>query len=169
MNYDNFNDIEALKIAINMEEEGLEFYSTLMKNAKEKWAKEIFSKLATEEKKHEETFKNAYREITSSSNAGQGYEDYTVSEYIKHLIDTGVFTQKGEAKRLLSQIKTEIDALKIGIQAEKDAILYYYETAKHARNEAGKKAFEYLLNEEKKHLKLLAEQLKTLKKKSPGD
>lgn len=164
MNYENFNDLEALKIAINIEEEGLEFYSILSKNARKREAKEIFCKLASDEKEHLDTFTKAYNETLSSANSAEGYEDYTVDEYIKHVIDTGVFTQKGEAKRLTTEIKTDIDALKIGIQAEKDAILYYHEAFKNTRNDAGKRAFEFLLNEEKKHLKFLAEKLKELKK-----
>ena len=39
MKYENFNDAEALKIAVNIEEEGLEFYSTLMKSARDREVK----------------------------------------------------------------------------------------------------------------------------------
>lgn len=163
MKYENFNDAEALKIAINIEEEGLEFYSILMKSVKDDKAKDIFSKLASAEKKHLALFQKAYLDITSPANPAQGCEDYTVDLYLKDLVDTGIFTKKGEARRLASEIKTDIDALKIGIQAEKDSILYYTEAAKNTKYEAGRKAFEQLANEEKKHLKMLAEQLKAVK------
>lgn len=163
MKYENFNDAEALKIAINIEEEGLEFYSILMKSVKDDKAKDIFSKLASAEKKHLALFQKAYLDITSPANPAQGCEDYTVDLYLKDLVDTGIFTKKGEARRLASEIKTDIDALKIGIQAEKDSILYYTEAAKNTKYEAGRKAFEQLTNEEKKHLKMLAEQLKAVK------
>src|SRR3972149_3097086 len=164
MKHENFNDAEALKIAINIEEEGLEFYSILMKNAKDAKAKEIFSQLASAEKKHLALFQKALLEVTDAATMAQGCEDYTVDLYLKDLVDTGIFTKKGEARRLATEIKTDIDALKIGIQAEKDSILYYTEAAKNTKYEAGKKAFEQLTSEEKKHLKLLAEQLKVLKK-----
>lgn len=164
MKYENFNDGEALKLAINTEEEGLEFYSTLAKNAKDIKVKEVFSKLASDEKDHLTLFQKAYHEITSSINATEGCEDYTVDLYLKYLIDTGIFAQKGEAKRLAMETKSDIDALKIGIQAEKDSILYYSEAARNTRHTMGKTAFERLVNEEKKHLKLLAEQIKALKK-----
>lgn len=163
MKYENFNDAEALKIAINIEEEGLEFYSILMKSVKDDKAKDIFSKLASAEKKHLALFQKAYLDITSPANPAQGCEDYTVDLYLKDLVDTGIFTKKGEARRLVSEIKTDIDALKIGIQAEKDSILYYTEAAKNTKYEAGRKAFEQLANEEKKHLRMLAEQLKAVK------
>ncbi len=164
MKYENFNDAEALKIAISIEEEGLEFYSILMKSAKDEGAKEIFSKLAFAEKEHLALFQKAYHEIISSAGQTQGCEDYTADLYIKYVVDSGIFTQKGEARRLATEIKTDIDALKIGIQAEKDSILYYSEAAKKTKHEGGKNAFEQLTNEEKKHLKILAEYLKILNK-----
>ena len=163
MKYENFNDAEALKIAINIEEEGLEFYSILMKSAKDTKVKEIFSKLASAEKEHLTRFQQAYLEINSPTSPVQGCEDYTVDLYLKDLVDTGVFTKKGAARRLAAEITTDIYALKIGIQAEKDSILYYTEAAKNTKYPAGKMAFEQLANEEKSHLKLLAEQLKALK------
>lgn len=163
MKHENFNDAEALKIAINIEKEGLEFYSILMKNAKDEKVKEIFSKLASAEKKHLTLFQKAYSEITSPASTVQGCEDYTVDLYLKYLVDTGIFTKKGEARRLAAEITTDVEALNIGIQAEKDSILYYSEAAKNTKHEGGKKAFEQLTNEEKKHLQWLASQLKALK------
>jgi len=163
MKHENFNDAEALKIAINIEEEGLAFYSILMKNAKDEQVKEIFSKLASAEKKHLTLFQKAYSEITSPASTIQGCEDYTVDLYLKYLVDTGIFTKKGEARRIAAEITTDVEALNIGIQAEKDSILYYSEAAKNTKHEGGKKAFEQLTNEEKKHLQWLASQLKALK------
>ena len=49
-----------------------------------------------------------------------------------------MFTQKGEVKRLTAEIKTDIDALRIGIQAEKDAILFYSEAAKTQKTRKAK-------------------------------
>ena len=153
MKYENFNDAEVLRIAVNMEEEGLAFYSSLAKNVKNAKVKEIFSILANEEKNHLNNFQKVYNEITASRDSEQGCEDYTVDEYIRHLVETGVFTQKGEVKRLTTEIKTDIDALRIGIQAEKNT-----------KNKEGQKAFEFLVNEEKKHLKMLADLLRVFKK-----
>jgi len=93
MNIGNFNDIEALKIAINMEKEGLSFYTAMKENTRNAETKEIFSQLAEEEKDHLSTFQNIYETLISSKNQTQSCEDYRVDEYLKHLIDTGVFTQ----------------------------------------------------------------------------
>ncbi|MDR4506718.1 MAG: ferritin family protein [Candidatus Brocadiaceae bacterium] len=165
MKYENFNDLEALDIAVNMEKEGFDFYTVLKENAKEKKVKELFSRLALEEKKHLELFQKAYNEINDSVSPVHGCEDYTVDAYLKHLVDTGVFSQKNEAKQLATEIKTDREALKIGIQAEKDAILYYSEAVKNTKNAAGKKIFDQLVAEERKHLEILSEYLKVLKEK----
>ena len=163
MKYENFNDAEALKIAVNIEGEGLEFYSILRKNTKDPKTKEIFSKLASDEKEHLSRFQKAYLEITSPTNTMEGCEDYTVDLYLKYLVFTGIFAKKGDARRIANEVKTDIDALKIGIQAEKDSILYYNEATKNTRHPAGKKVFEQLVSEEKQHLRVLAEHLKALK------
>ena len=92
MKYENFNDAEALKIAINIEEEGLEFYSILMKGAKDDKAKDVFSKLASAEKKHLALFQKAYLDITSPANPVQGCEDYTEDLYLQALVDTRLAT-----------------------------------------------------------------------------
>ncbi|MBM4053905.1 MAG: DUF2202 domain-containing protein [Planctomycetes bacterium] len=163
MNFENFNDQEALKIAINMEKEGLAFYSTMRDNTKDAKAKEIFAKLAEEEQEHMDTFRRIYDSLSSSQEQTSGCEDYTAEEYLKHLIDTGVFTRKDKAKKLALQTKSDIDALKIGIQAEKEAILYYQEALLHTKNKEGKKAFKQLIHEEKQHLGILAKQITLLK------
>lgn len=163
MRYENFNDGEALKIAVNIEEEGLEFYSTLAKSAKDTKVKDVFSRLASDEKDHLALFQKAYLEVTSLANPSGSPEEYMGDLYLKYLIDTGVFSRKGEARKLAQEIKTDADALKIGIQAEKDSILYYSEAAKNTRHMSGKIAFAQLANEEKKHLKLLMEQLHALR------
>ncbi len=164
MKYENFNDAEALKIAINTEEEGLEFYTLLTKNAKDTKVKEIFSKLASAEKKHLALFQKVFLELSSLKDVTQSCEDYSVDLYLKHLIDTGIFTKKGTAKNIVKEIHTDADGVKIGIQVEKDSILYYTEAAKYTKNPAGKAAFGQLANEEKKHLEILAEQLRQLNK-----
>ncbi len=163
MRHENFNDVEALKIAINIEEEGLEFYATLVRTTKDSKVKEVFSRLAVSEKEHINRFQKIYSEIPSSPSTAQGAEDATMDLYLKYLVDTGIFSQKGEARKLAAEIKSDREALKIGIQAEKDSILYYSEAAKSTKYDSGKKVFELLINEEKEHLKLLAEQLKALK------
>lgn len=164
MKYENFNDAEALKIAINTEEEGLEFYTLLMKNARDPGVKEVFSKLASDEKEHLRIFQKAFLELSSLKDVTQSCEDYSVDLYLKYLIDTGIFTKKGAAKNIVKEIHTDADGIKIGIQAEKDSILYYTEAAKNTKHPAGKATFGQLANEEKKHLKMLAEQLRLLNK-----
>ena len=64
----------------------------------------------------------------------------------------------------MRDIKDTTDVLAIGIQAEKDSILFYTEMIINARYIEAKDAFRRLLKEEKKHLIDLQTQLNEYKK-----
>jgi rubrerythrin len=55
--------------------------------------------------------------------------------------------------------KTPIDVLKMALAREKDAVQYYKEFALTAENDSIKEMFAFLVEEEKKHVKLLQEEL----------
>ncbi|MGQ3684354.1 MAG: ferritin-like domain-containing protein [Candidatus Loosdrechtia sp.] len=164
LQYENFNDTEAMLIAIHLEEEGLEFYSTIAKNVKCDKVRETFSQLASDEKEHLAQFQKVHLDLSPLANPVGDYEDCMVDLYLKYLVDTGVFTKKGEAKRLANEINTDTDALKVGIQAEEAAIHYYCEAAKKTKHKKGKKVFKQLANEERRHLALLTKHLKESEK-----
>src|SRR5690554_7024397 len=57
-----FNDLEALEIAIAIEERGEAFYRAAAKRLKEKESKEMLIRLADEEQDHAETFRLLYEQ-----------------------------------------------------------------------------------------------------------
>ncbi|MEJ2314903.1 MAG: ferritin family protein [Nitrospirota bacterium] len=54
------NEMDALKEAMNMEKEGIEFYTKAAKEAKTAKEKALFERLAQEEKQHYQVFSNTY-------------------------------------------------------------------------------------------------------------
>lgn len=54
------NEMEALKEAMNMEKEGIEFYTKAAKEAKTDKEKALFERLAQEEKQHYQVFANTH-------------------------------------------------------------------------------------------------------------
>lgn len=54
------NEMDALKEAMNMEKEGIEFYTKAGKEAKTAKEKALFERLAQEEKQHYQVFSNTY-------------------------------------------------------------------------------------------------------------
>lgn len=155
------NDDEAFKVAINLEKDGLRFYTGAARNIKDEKTRRVFLKLAEDEKLHLELFKKLDEELPSGPAGRPKDIDDEVVAYLNSLVDTGVF--KGVQKRL-EELKSleDVDALQIGIQAEKDSILFYQEAYKNSITPSGKKAFKRLIGEEKKHLIILTERLRQL-------
>jgi len=62
------DELEAFKIAMEMEKEGLDFYRKLMTEAKSEKEKALFKKLAGEEEQHYNIFSNTYNFLQDTGN-----------------------------------------------------------------------------------------------------
>jgi rubrerythrin len=62
------DELEAFKIAMKMEKEGLDFYRTLMLQAKTEKERLLFEKLAGEEEQHYNIFSNTYNFLNDTGN-----------------------------------------------------------------------------------------------------
>jgi len=62
------DELEAFKIAMHMEKEGVEFYRKLMSKSKTKKEKTLFARLITEEEQHYEVFANTYDFLHDTGN-----------------------------------------------------------------------------------------------------
>ncbi len=158
------NDDEAFRVGANLEKEGFNFYITAAENATNPKTRRMFHDLATAEKKHLALFEEMRAELPKKGWEPWGEEDEMVNSYIRILVDTGVFTRPAKKEKAMGKALSEEEALKMGIQTEKDSILFYTEASKLCTNSKGKKAFKALLEEEKKHLTDLAQYLSKLRR-----
>ena len=159
------SDCEAMRMAINLEEDGLKFYLELARRVKEPKLQETLGQLAADEEEHIRTFRQLGQSLTAEGKDCSWTDDELVIQYLQGLVQPGVFGGARNVKdttELARSLKSEADALLIGIQAEKDAILFYSEAHRLSVNEGGKKTFLRLAEEEKKHLVTLNQRLKEL-------
>lgn len=160
------NDDEALRIASNLEKEGYNFYSSAAKRAKDNKSRLMFNQLAEAEKKHLAVFEDLRSKLHAKKGRKPwGEEDELVSAYLRNLIDTGVFTSPEKRAAARKKDITEEEVCRIGIQTEKDSILFFNEAARLCKNRKGRKMFKALVDEEKQHLTDLAQHLRHLRKK----
>lgn len=143
---ENASMYEVLQLAINLEEEGIKFY--------EKWAgqakgnvKEIFEKLAADEKKHAVYFKGLYDNLKNKPEVDYLFEE-EVTDYFKAYANSAAFNRK-QVK--LDSVK---DAVEEGIITEKNSIEYYQFLYKHSK-ESTKEMLEIIIKEEQGHLAIL--------------
>lgn len=150
------NELELLKVARDIEEEGFRFYTQSMENAKNEDIKKIFKLLADEEKAHANLFAKIYSYAKEENLNDDDYIfDEQTSAYLKAISDTAIFNTKGLTNAKINDAKDSKDALIIGMQAEKDAILFYTNLLRVSKYEQTKKYLNQLIEEENGHLENL--------------
>lgn len=158
---EKFNALEITKIAMDMEKEGQEFYHKAAALAKDDKLRSIFVLLEEQEKKHSELFYDLHKMLSKASNLSDEYlYDENVSLYMKALVENKVF-KKYELDRIKNMSSMK-DALHIGIDSEKNSILFYNEILKNSKSTEMLHVLSFILEEEKKHLVDLTNLLNTL-------
>ncbi|MEW9121390.1 MAG: ferritin family protein [Thermotaleaceae bacterium] len=150
---EGYNALELLKIAKGVEEEGYRFYTEAAARFDEEHIKKTFEYLAVEEAEHVLVFERLYQKVAESKKEQEvQLEDEAVTQYLKAISDTAIFNTNGLTNYKVSQVHTVKDALLIGLQAEKDAILFYETMLKNTSDPSLQKVLQRLIKEEVKHL-----------------
>lgn len=149
-----FNDLEALKISVDIEKSGERFYIKAANKVEEIDIKNMLLELAKQEREHADTFERLYNQAV---NGKEKYDDTylfqpEVSAYLTAMVQTTVFPNAEKQDEIMQNVNNIEDVLNLGIQAEKDSILFYTEMIIYSKLVEAKDAFRKLLGEEKKHL-----------------
>lgn len=153
-----FAGSEIVELGVQIEKNGRDFYNTLVSQSKIPKAKEVFNYLAGEEEKHIVVF----QKILASVEKYEPPESYPGEyfAYMNALASEHIFTQKDKGKAVAQKIKSDQEAVSMGIGFEKDSIIFY-EGMKKVVPDYDLKVLDELIAQEQDHLKQLAE----LKKK----
>jgi len=149
-----FSGSELLEIAMGIERNGMAFYQALADKTGKRDVKDTYNYLAGEEKKHLDTFQGMSDSLGQVKPTETYTDEYML--YLKSLVDNTVFSNVTEAQQKADKVVNETEALDIGIQAEKDSILFYSELQSLVR-ERDREVVLNTLDEEKKHLRQLSE------------
>ncbi len=149
-----FSGSEILEFALAIERNGEAFYQSMSEKTGNKDAKAIYNHLAGEERKHLKTF----RSMQDSAGKFQPPESYPGEYmlYLKSLVDNAVFTDSTGARQTAEKMSGEIEAIDIGIRAEKDSILFYTELQDFV-GQSDRNVVHNIIDEEKLHLRQLSE------------
>ena len=148
-----FRGSELYRIAMQMERTGLAFYTAIAEQSRDISTRAIYEYLASAEKRHLKTFRGLWNKTGKSAPPESYKGEYR--KYIKALIKDTVFPSTAAAKSRATKSGWSA-ALKTGIQAEKDSILFYTELL-NLLSDPENKAIKRILSEEKRHLRRLLE------------
>lgn len=145
----DFSELEAYKIAIKIEKDGMAFYASLAKQEKNPESKHILDFMVEEERRHLSFFENALEDLRSRLT--EEYEDDDLLSYT----DYGIFEPYKEIQSLPEVINDVKKALKLGINIERNALRFYEECSRLISSQETKKALADISEEEMKHLETL--------------
>ncbi|MDZ7671654.1 MAG: ferritin family protein [Halanaerobiales bacterium] len=143
-----FNVLEMLEMAKEIEKRGIDLYSQQAKEIDDPKLKKLFNKLASDENEHYNKFDKLEKEYQDMEKVDYSYlEDREVNSYLRSLVEYEIFP-KGEKKQLEGLDIDEV--LEIAINSEKHTILLYQELIPY-NDEKTKEILYKLIGEEKGH------------------
>jgi len=157
-----FAGSELLGIAMGIERNGVAFYQALADKAQNNDIKATYNYLVDQEKKHLELFQGMLSSVGEYKPPEAYAEEYML--YLKSLIDNRVFADPTEAKQKAEKISDVTEALDLGIQAEKDSILFYSEMQSLV-SDTDRRVLNDVIDEEKRHVRRLYEMKQTVPKR----
>lgn len=148
---------DAIKGAIRLEIDGRKFFYHAAEITEHERGKKMFTFLAQEETRHLDTFADLFSRILKR-------EDW--KEYVRAQDVKGEAPLIGKLRRSMrrEEGKGEVEALRIGMELEQNAIRFFEEAAREADDPVAKKIFREISEEEKFHYDLLQAQLDSVTK-----
>jgi rubrerythrin len=154
-----FSGSDLINIAIGIERRGITFYDIMAKSADNDGVMAVFEELVEMEREHLKTFQDMLEKADEHRDTGAPAQEY--SDYLQALIDNAVFTDDMITSEMATQADSDIKAIELGISAEKDSILFYYEMKDNMPRRTAP-IIDRIIAEEKLHLKQLSEIKKKL-------
>ena len=150
--------VQILEIAIQAERQGAAFYQRLAATADSERVRAECQRLVEFEREHEKTFRRllGQRDVQralDSLQPGQLSDEY--QQYLSALVDSNMLPDEETAQQLAEEADSEVEAINIALQMEKNTILFYQELQNLLGTKVG--ALQTILDEERSHVYQLSE------------
>lgn len=149
----DFSPVQAYKIALRMEKDGMDFYRDLLKQVKDAEAIHEIEFLIAQEKIHLETFEGLLERVREAS--GDAFEEDDIVEYM----NSRVFDRSKEKEEAV-KMQHRHTALEEALDMERRSIVFYEGCLENARDPGAAAAFKKILEEERAHQATFAQMLR---------
>jgi rubrerythrin len=156
---DSGKAIEGLKIALQTELNGIQFYRVAAEKTEDKKGKEVFTKLANDEIEHFKELQRHYQSLTSSNKWAPSISLGEASSMSEE--KSPIFS--AELKERIKKKHFEMSALSIGAMLEVNSIDFYRKMKEETDDPIAKDLFSKLQKWEQGHLEAITRQLDILK------
>jgi Fur family transcriptional regulator, ferric uptake regulator len=149
---------DALRIAVATERSGLEFYTRAAGLTTDARGREVFQRLAGEEKEHLGTLEKRYQELIAKDPQLEARPTFL---FFKGAAN-GIFAEGAERLR---QGVDDLQALLIGIKCERDSHKFFKKYGERFEDSEGKQIFLEFADEERTHRDLLIDEYRALRER----
>ena len=155
----SFQCVDAIEISLCIEKEGLLFYESAGKKVQDPQIRDMFSRLADEEREHIQILQEKARFLQPAIVSRTRSKEY-LQQFIGEELEGKIFPAGKDFSA--QNIHSDKQALELGIESEKRSIEMLQGLLEKERKLDVKVIFSHLLVEEKKHLSLLEDLKKQL-------
>jgi len=140
---------EAIKMAIQMEKDGYAFYQKAAAQTSSEMGRGIFESIAEDELMHLNVFEKMFEDEV-------GNEEWNaLLDSSKKYAEIKIFPKDLESVEGANPDTNELDALRIAMDAEKEAIDYYTDIRDKTEDEEAIKIIDEIIEQEKNHFLIL--------------
>jgi rubrerythrin len=150
---------EALRWAMEIEENGEAFYRAVAAKSADPELKALFEDLAVQERGHYQVFQKMLEKVKPEpdlSSVGVQYDEYQA--YLQAALANALFAGQDKGLTLARKAQGRETALQAAMSFEKDTLLFFYDLREMV-SEAERGAVSGIILEEKAHLRRLAKML----------
>lgn len=156
-----FNADEIFEIAEKMEQNAAVFYRTAAAKVASPSASRMLRELASWETQHERIFAAMRTELSAEARELLEFDpDNEDALYLEALADHTVYTLTADPLELFGEAPSLERILRIAIEREKEAVLFYSGIKPLVPPKLGQTRVEQIIKEEMKHVTILGEQLR---------
>jgi sigma-B regulation protein RsbU (phosphoserine phosphatase) len=155
----NFSELDILKIAISVEEDGVKLYNEMFANAKkDEKRQQVFLALANEERNHAAIFKNLYKETLEKWNKQNEHAIFEnhVAGTIQSLVNYFILPKEDV---FLDKQKSFKEIVNDALEQEYRSMQFYSKLAQNAQNDEVQKLLYSIIKEEEQHVIKLKEMI----------
>jgi rubrerythrin len=156
------NADEVFSIGVEIEKNGIAFYSAAAQKASQPAARKLFEELAKWEQRHVEIFENLRKGLKVDKGDDVYDPENELGLYLKGAADNHVFVSGMTGAAAAAKCKTPREVLDTALQFEKDSVVYYTAMARMFHGSKGGKGIDKLIDEELKHISMLTQKAKEI-------
>ncbi|MEW6662468.1 MAG: ferritin-like domain-containing protein [Bacillota bacterium] len=156
-----FEPSELIQVAVEIEKRGAVFYRQLKEKAVSAQVKELLEVLAAEEEQHQADFLSLGQDFSPAEPPEAYPGEY--QDYVRSLVETHLFSDAEALERMMEEVSTEKEILKLAARLEKDTILFFNGMRRVVKPEKHE-VIEDLIAQEESHLAKLGMLLKECNK-----